>query len=151
MRIGFLCSMGVKVKKGMTVFFSLWQDTHILKHIYKKQFTKLFSCSTQVLIPFGAAGTIQPVRHAGTYNSVRLINLVVVFPLQSRQHQNIVWMCSQGQEGKLLAASQTKVSDGMCCTSYLISENMEERQLTLPRDQRATSGHRSENNTSRPI
>lgn len=50
---------------------------------------------------------------------VKLIN-VAISPLQCRQHQNIVWICSQGQEGKILAATQTAESDGMCGTSYLI-------------------------------
>lgn len=58
-------------------------------------------------------------RDALLFWHVRLIN-VNVFPQQSRQHQNIVWVCTQGQEGNLLAATQATVSDGMCYTSYLI-------------------------------
>lgn len=50
---------------------------------------------------------------------VRLINLTV-FPLQSRQHQNIVWIYSRGQEGKIVGSRPDHSDDGMCCTSYLI-------------------------------
>lgn len=55
-----------------------------------------------------------PIR--GLFKHVRLINLAV-FPLQTKQLQNIVWICSQGQEGKMLAAAQTTISGGMCYTS----------------------------------
>lgn len=66
--------------------------------------------------------TISSIQHEGDVRflwHVRLIYLVIS-PLQSRQHQNIVWICSQGQEGKMLAATQTTESDGMCRASYLI-------------------------------
>lgn len=35
-------------------------------------------------------------------------------------HVRLIVFCSQGQEGTMLPATRATVSDGMCCTSYLI-------------------------------
>lgn len=94
--------------------------------IYQKKFTSHFSApwsKAQVLIPFDRRcrkhSTCSPWGDARLLWHVRLIHLAVS-PQQSRQHQNIVWICSQGQEGKLLAAAQATLIDGMCSTLYLI-------------------------------
>lgn len=46
---------------------------------------------------------------------VQIVRYFIVFSLQRRKHHNALLNSLPGQEGKMLAATPTTVSEGMCC------------------------------------
>ncbi len=90
--------------KEMTLW-SLTVARHTLTEtqIYNKHFKNTFSSFEQLLQKQFSPSTVI------TYNSFGVsdwFSSSVVFREQSTKHWNTVWICSQGQEGKLLAATQ---------------------------------------------
>lgn len=94
--------------KKKAAWFSTCNKTITETQIYLKKNTLK---NTFYLLSFftAAAETVQPVHHHCVKDSLGMSNWLtfsVVFPQRSTKRQYTVWICSQGQEGKLLAATQ---------------------------------------------